>query len=219
MSSYTSTESVPRSTAADKPIKITRKAIDRVLSLFGVVLTAALVAAGALLMWGANFSADYVDEELSSQNITFPPAAVLEEEGRTDLLKHAGAFVNTGPEAEAYASFIDGHLANVADGATYADLGTPEREAQAAVAEARESGAPEAEIAALEQEANTISGQRNTLFKGETLRGLLLSAYAWATVGQIAFYAAIAAFVAAVAMAILTVLGFRHMRKLDHQEV
>jgi hypothetical protein len=205
-------------TVADQPVRITRKTIDRVLTLFGVVLTLALVVAGALLMWGANFSANYVDDELTAQNITFPPAEVLAEEGRDDLVKYGGEFVNTGPEAEAYASFIDGHLENIAGGATYADLGTPEREAKAALDAAKESGASEAEIAELEGEYNAVSGQRNSLFKGETLRGLLLSAYAWATVGQIAFYAAIGAFVAAVAMAVLTVLGFRHMRKLEHQD-
>ncbi|MFP5256901.1 MAG: hypothetical protein ACLGI8_13750 [Acidimicrobiia bacterium] len=214
----TFTESIPRSVVVDTSARITRKTIDRVLTLFGVVLTLALVVAGALLMWGASFSADYVDDELSSQNITFPPAEALAEEGRDDLVKYGGEVVNTGPEAEAYASFINGHLEGIADGATYAELGTPEREAKAALDAAKESGASEAEIAKLEGEYNSISGQRNTLFKGETLRGLLLSAYAWATVGQIAFYAAIGAFVAAAAMAVLTVFGFRHMRKLEHQE-
>lgn len=218
MSTFSTTESIPRSATTDKPVALTRKAIDRVLTLFGVVLTVALVVAGALLMWGANFSADYVDDELSSQNITFPPAEALAEEGRDDLVKFGGEFVNTGPEAEAYASFINGHLEGIAGGATYADLGTPEREAKAALDAAKESGASEAEIAKLEGEYNAVSGQRNSLFKGETLRGLLLSAYAWSTVGSIAFYAAIGAFVAAAAMAILTVLGFRHMTKLSKHE-
>src|SRR5690606_25290852 len=148
----------------------------------------------------ANFSADYVDDELSSQNITFPPAAALEEEGRTDLLKYAGEDVNTGAEAEAYASFIDGHLVNIADGMTYADMGAVENEAKAALAEAQESGATEAELAALQGEVDKVAGQRNTLFKGETLRGLLLTAFAWSTVGTIAGYAAIASFAAAFLM-------------------
>lgn len=218
MSTFSATESIPHNPPADVPVRITRKTIDRVLSLFGVVLTLALVVAGALLMWGANFSADYVEDELSSQNITFPPAEALAEEGRDDLVEYGGEFVNTGAEAEAYASFINGHLQNVAGGATYADLGTPETEAREALAAAQESGASDSEIAALEEEYNTVRGQRETLFKGETLRGLLLTAYAWSTVGQIALYAAIGAFVAAVAMAVLTVLGFRHMRKLERQE-
>ena len=167
----------------------------------------AFFVAGALLMWGSNFAADYVDDELSSQNITFPPADALEEEGRTDLLKYAGEDVNTGDEAEAYASFINGHLQGIADGATYADLGTPEREANAAVEAAVAEGADEATVAELEADAAAISGQRNSLFKGETLRGLLLTAYAWATVGRIAGIAAFAAFAAGALMLVLVVLG------------
>lgn len=216
MSTMTSEHTEP--SVADKPVRITRKTIDRVLTLFGVVLTLALVVAGALLMWGANFSADYVDDELTAQNITFPPTEVLEEEGRDDLAKYGGEFVNTGPEAEAYASFIDGHLENIAGGQTYADMGDTVNAARAELTAAQEAGASEDEIAELEATVGQLNGQRDSLFKGETLRGLLLSAYAWATVGQIAFYAAVGAFVAAIAMAILTVLGFLHMRKLEHQD-
>lgn len=197
----------------DAPITVNRRRIDQVLIGLGLVLTVALAVAGALLMWGSNFAEDYVHDELSSQNIFFPPAAALEEEGRTDLVKFAEKQVTTGDHAEAYASYIDGHLQETADGMTYAELGTPERAARAAVADAKEAGASEEEIATLQGELDTISNQRNTLFKGETLRGLLLSAYAWSTVGSIAGIAAIAALVAAVAMAVLVVLGFVHMRR------
>ncbi len=199
---------------AEPVVALKRRTIDSILIAFGAVLTVALVVAGGLLSWGSSFSADYVNDELSSQNIAFPPAAALEEEGRTDLLELAGADVNTGPEAEAYASFIDGHLEGIADGATYADLGTPERAANAAVEAAKADGADAATIEELEGEAAAITGQRNTLFKGETLRGLLLSAFAWATVGQIAGYAAIGAFAAGAVMLLLVVLGIRHHHKV-----
>lgn len=204
--------------ASEPPLVLKRRTIDSVLIAFGAVLTAALLVAGALLTWGANFADDYVGDELSSQNITFPPAAALEEEGRDDLVKYGDEFVDTGKEAEAYASFINGHLAGIADGATYADLGTPEREAKAAVEAAKADGASEAEIAALQGEADAISGQRNTLFKGETLRGLLLTAYAWATVGSIAGYAALGAFIAGGLMFVLVLLGLRHHHKVVVQE-
>jgi hypothetical protein len=198
-------------------VTLTRRRIDTMFIALGAVATVVLFVAGGLLTWGANFAKDYVDDELSSQNISFPPAAALEEEGRTDLLEFAGQAVNTGPEAEAYASFIDGHLQNIADGATYADLGTPEREANAAVAAATDRGASESAIAELQADADTISGQRNTLFKGETLRGLLLSAFAWSTVGRVAALAALAAFVAAAAMLVLVALGLRHHHKVVTQ--
>ena len=65
----------------------------------------------------------------------------------------------------------------------------------------------------LQEDAATITGQRNTLFKGETLRGLLLSTFAWSTVGRIAGIAAFAAFLAAGLMLVLVVLGVFHHRK------
>lgn len=202
----------------DTPVvALKRRTIDSILIAVGAVLTVALVVAGGLLMWGSNFAADYVEDELTSQNITFPPAEALEAEGRTDLVKFGGESVDTGPKAEAYASFIDGHLQNTADGLTYAELGGPERAANGAVAEAVEAGADDATIAELEAEAAEISGQRNTLFKGETLRGLLLTAYAWATVGTIAGYAAYAAFAAGAVMLVLVLMGLRHHRKVVQQ--
>ena len=195
-------------------VALPRRTIDAILIAVGAVLTAALLVAGVLLLWGSSFSADYVDDELSSQNITFPPAEALEEEGRDDLVQYGGEQLDTGKEAEAYASYIDGHLEGIADGLTYAELGGPEREARAAVEAAEAEGASEAELASLREEANGLSEQRNTLFKGETLRGLLLSAYAWATVGEIAGYAAIGAFVAAAVMLVLVILGIVHHRKV-----
>ena len=209
--------SMRSASAAEPTVALKRRTIDSVLISIGAVATAAFVVAGALLMWGSNFSADYVDDELASQNITFPDAASLEEEGRTDLLKFAGEDVNTGDEAEGYASFINGHLQGIADGATYADLGGPEREANAAVEAAKADGADEATIAELEGEAAAITGQRNTLFKGETLRGLLLTAFAWATVGKIAGYAAFAAFAAGGVMLVLVLFGMRHHHKVVQQ--
>ena len=135
------TKSDTRTTPVEPTVALKRRTIDSVLIGFGAVFTVVLLVAGALLTWGSNFAADYVDDELSSQNIAFPPAAALEEEGRTDLVKYADESVNTGPEAEAYASFINGHLEGIADGATFADLGTPEREANAAVETAIADGA------------------------------------------------------------------------------
>lgn len=199
---------------AEPVVALPRRTIDGILIAVGAVLTVAFLVAASLLTWGSNFAADYVDDELSSQNITFPPAAALEEEGRDDLVKYAEEAVNTGPEAEAYSSFINGHLQGIADGATYADLGTPVREAKAAVEAAKTEGASEARIAKLQADADAVSGQRDTLFKGETLRGLLLTAFAWSTVGRIAGYAAIAAFAAGGLMLALVLLGMRHRHEV-----
>ncbi len=200
--------------AVQPVVALKRRTIDSVLIGLGAVITVVLVVAGGLLTWGANFSNDYVADELSSQNISFPPAAALEEEGRTDLLPFAGEAVTTGPEAEAYASFIDGHLQGIADGATFADLGAVEREAGAAVEAATADGASATQVAELQGEADAVTGQRDSLFRGETLRGLLLSAFAWSTVGRIAGIAAIVAFAAAGALLVLVGFGLRHHHKV-----
>ena len=208
-----SREMTDTGTTAAPVLVLKRRTIDTVLISLGALATIVLLIAGGLLTWGYNFSDGYVHDELSSQNITFPSAEALTEDGRTDLLEFAGDKLDTGKEAEAYASYINGHLEGIADGATYADLGTPEREAKAAVTAATEAGESQATIDELKATATAVTGQRDSLFRGETLRGLLLSAYAWSTVGTIAGIAAIGAFVAAAITAVLVALGFRHHRK------
>lgn len=211
----TSNHAVTQSEKIAAPVvALKRRTIDSVMIAGGIVFTAALVVAGSLLTWGSHFSADYVAKELGSQHISFPPAAELKTEGRTDLLAFGGRTVDTGKEAEAYASFINGHLQKIGGGATYADLGTPESAAKAAVTAATAKGADAASVAKLQGAADAITGQRNTMFKGETLRGLLLSAFAWATVGQIAAYAAFGAFLAGAVMLVLVLLGLRHHHKV-----
>ena len=60
----------------------------------------------------------------------------------------------------------------------------------------------------------TVAQQRQTLFMGETLRGLLLNAYAFGKMGQIALIAAITAFVAAGLLLVLSALGYAHLRRV-----
>jgi hypothetical protein len=206
-------ESVPQAAPAQPVVAVKRRTIDKVLISIGILAAVVFAVAGGLLWWGHSFASNYVSDELSSQNISFPSAAALTEEGRSDLVKFADQQVTTGKEAEGYASFINGHLQGIADGATYADLGAVESAAKADVKAAVEAGDSQAKVDELQATADGITGQRNTLFKGETLRGLLLSAYAWSTVGTIAGIAAIAAYAAAAIMAVLVVLGIVHHRR------
>jgi hypothetical protein len=215
------TESLPAEGQVDtKPVQkekvvgVKRRTVDAVLIALGAVVTVVLFVAGGLLTWGSRFANDHVSDELTAQNIFFPERAALEEEGRTDLVGYAGEQVTSGNEAQAYASYIGGHLEGIADGATYADLGAPERAAKAEVQTAIDNGADEATVADLQAKADDITNNRNTLFKGETLRGLLLSTYAWSTIGRIAGIAAITAFVAGFAMLVLVILGFVHRQRL-----
>lgn len=200
----------PPQTAASDEIHLRRRTIDTVLIAAGTVVAIVLAVAGALLTWGNNFADDYVGRELDSQNIVFPDAAALEAEGRTDLLDYAGQQVDTGREAEAYASYIGGHLEETGGGLSYAELGATQREARAALQEAIDSGADQATVDELQAALDQVNSQRETMFKGETLRGLLLSTYAWSTIGQIAGIAAVVAYVGAALMAVLVVLGIVH---------
>ena len=129
------------------------------------------------------------------------------------MFGYAGQQVTTGTGARAYASFIAHHLDGIANGATYADLGAPESAAKAQVETAKDAGQSTAAVAELQAKADVITNQRNTLFKGETLRGLLLSTFAWSTIGRIAGIAATVAFVAAGVMTLLVILGVFHLRK------
>ena len=192
-------------------VRLPRRNIDKILVAFGVIAAVVFVVAGGLLTWGANFSNDYVHDELASQNVFFPDRAALEEEGRDDLVGYAGEQVTTGKEAEAYASYIQGHLDEIAGGKTYSQI--DDRGAAAAVTEAKESGASEDEIAELQATADQLKSQRDSLFRGETLRGLLLSSYAWSTIGRIAGIAAWVAFAGAAVMAGLSVAGEAHLRR------
>jgi hypothetical protein len=192
-------------------VRLPRRTIDKLLIAIGIVATVVFAVAGGLLAWGANFSNDYVYDELSSQNVVFPDEASLREEGRDDLVQYADEQVTTGPEAEAYASYINGHLQGIADGQTYSEI--DDRGAAQAVVEAEEAGASEAEIAELQATADELRAQRDSLFRGETLRGLLLSAFAWSTMGRIAGIAAWVAFAAAAVMAALVAAGIVHLAR------
>lgn len=192
-------------------IRLHRHTVDKVLVGMGLIAAIVFAVAGGLLTWGATFSDDYVGRELGSQNVFFPDKADLVEEGRTDLVKYAGQQVTTGPQAEAYAGYIEGHLEGIADGKTYSEI--DDRGAAAAVTAAQEAGASEAEVAELQATADQLKGQRDTLFKGETLRGLLLSAFAWSTIGRIAGIAAWVTFAGAAVLLALVVAGTIHLRR------
>jgi hypothetical protein len=192
-------------------VRLPRRAIDKLLVGFGVIAAIVFAAAGGLLTWGADFAGDYVHDELASQNVFFPDEASLREEGRDDLVKYADEQVSNGDEAEAYAGYIGGHMEGIADGKTYAEI--DDRGAAQAVVDAEEAGASEAEIADLQATADELRAQRDSLFRGETLRGLLLSSYAWATIGRIAAIAAVVAFAGAAVMVALVVAGLVHLRR------
>jgi hypothetical protein len=56
------------------------------------------------------------------------------------------------------------------------------------------------------------------MFQGETLRGLLLSSYAFWTLGSIAGWGALAAFIGAGLLLILAIFGLIHSRRVGPSE-
>jgi hypothetical protein len=151
-------------------------------------------------VWANNFIEDQVTTQLSQQNIFFPPKGEATADPRIGpyINQYAEQQLVNGEQAKAYADhFIKVHLDESTGGKTYSELSTISRE-----------NPDDAEAAALVQ----------TAFRGETLRGLLLNAYAFWKMAEIAMYAAIAAFVGAGLMLLLSIAGFVHLRRVDPAE-
>jgi hypothetical protein len=152
----------------------------------GLALALVLAVAGGLLTWGSAYIHNTVHNELAAQKIYFPPkAAFAHPKAGTEITpsmipivsQYAGQQLLTGQQAEVWADhFISVHLQEMAPGQTYATLSAK----------------------SLAQPKNTaLAGLVQTVFRGQTLRGLLLNAYGWWKVSQIAYIAAIVAFVLA----------------------
>jgi hypothetical protein len=152
------------------------------VAIAGFAAAAVLLAAGGLLTWGSAYVHNTVQNQLAAQQIYFPPqAAFAHPKAGSEITpsmipsvsQYAGQQLLTGQQAEAYADhFIAVHLAEIGGGKTYAQLST---EAQA------------------QPNNTTLAGQVATVFKGTTLRAMLLDAYGWWKVSQIMYIVAITA--------------------------
>ena len=162
-----------------------------------------LAFCAGFLFWGNSFIHNQISTELTAQQIYFPAAtdksiAVLPGADAAAMTVYAGQQLTTGEQAQVYANhFIGVHLNEVAGGQTYSQMSAK---------------------AMANPTDQKIAGQVATLFKGETLRGLLLNAYGWWTIGTYALYAAIglavAAFAVIVALAFEVFLWLRERRKV-----
>jgi hypothetical protein len=146
------------------------------LATAGAALAAMLLIAGGLLVWGSAYVHNTVQGQLAAQQISFPPAsAFAHAKAGTEITpsmipsvsQYAGQQLLTGQQAEAYADhFIAVHIANMGGGKTYSQLSA----------------------ASIAQPKNTaLAATVNTVFKGETLRSMLLNAYGWWKVSQITY--------------------------------
>ena len=132
--------------------------------------------------WASGFATSQVQSQLAAQKITFPAAnsAAITSLPKADaaaMRVYAGQDLTTGAQAETYADhFIKVHLNEIGKGQTYSQVSA-------------------ASMAAPNNTA--LAGEVQTLFRGSTLRGLLLNSYGWWQIGQYALYAAIGLTVAA----------------------
>ena len=186
-----------------------RSAFDKLISWMGVAVAAVLLAVGGLTAWANSYIDDQVHDQLSMQGITMPEGEALASLPKADadaLKQYAGSPLDTGPEATAYANhYILAHMNGMADGQTYNDISgqyismTDEQKAS--------------------EEGQALGQLRQTMFMGNTLRGLLLYGGAFATMGTIAGYASIAAFLGGAVLILLFIAGLVHAHRARKAEL
>jgi hypothetical protein len=176
-----------------------RNTINKLVAVAGVLV----LALGGLLLWGSAYIHNEVTTQLAQQQVYFPPAsAFAHPKAGTEITpsmipsvsQYAGQQLLTGQQAQAYADhFIAVHLQEIGGGKTYAQLSE----------------------AAMAHPTNTaLAGQVQTVFRGDTLRSMLLNAFGWWKVSQITYIIALISFglgsIALLAGVIgLTQAGFR----------
>lgn len=163
--------------------KSQNQTVNKVFMYLSLVVALLLFAVGGLALWAHNFTSDMVKNELAAQKIYFPEkgSPALDPAIYPDLQQYAGQLVDSPEKAKAYANgYIGRHLKKVANGKVYAEVSA------------------EAQKDPTNQE---LQKQKQSLFQGETLRGMLLtSGYGFGTVGKVAGIAAYAAFIGSVVM-------------------
>ena len=150
------------------------------------------------------------------QRITFTPADKLtdEEKQATCIVTYAGQPLATGKQAECYANdFIGLHVKSTAGGLTYATLGDAQSALRAKIAAATAANATDPALPAMQKQLTDMTAQRETLFKGETLRGLLLTSFGFSVFGVKGEQAASVAYIAAAVLALLSIAGLIHAFK------
>ena len=173
-----------------------RKAWDRLVSTAALVVAIALLLVGGLAIYGGNFGQNNVRDRLEPELVTFPPFEAMTPEEKQAVGEFAGQQVTNGAQAQAFATYIGGHLEFINDGKTYAETS----------AAARVEGL-DPKVAA------DLSAKADVLFKGETLRSIMLNAYGWWTVATIALYVGYAMIALGILLGVLSILGFWHAKR------
>jgi hypothetical protein len=199
-----------------------RRTLDLLFSAGGVLLAGLLLVLGMVMTSNANFAKGYVKDQLSQQHITFKTADTLtaEEKQAPCLTKYAGLPLTTGKQAECYANeFIGLHVKTATGGQTYADLGVPQSALNAQIAAAKAANPNDPALVDLQAQLAKVTAQRETAFKGETLRGLLLTSFGFSVFGVKGGQVATVAYVAAALMVLLSIAGFAHAMRTPKNKV
>jgi hypothetical protein len=177
---------------------VKRSTLDKLISSTGLIVAAVLLAASAVLFYAHGFVHKQVHDQLAAEKIMFPSAGsegitALPAADATKVNQYAGQQLLTGAQAKVFAdNFIAVHLQKVGGGQTYAELSA------ASMANPTDQ---------------KLAGQVQTVFRGETLRGLLLNAYAFDTMATVANIAAVGALLSGALLLVLASLGFGHAAK------
>ena len=185
-----------------------RKSFDKIVTAVGFGLAVFLLIAAGLLNWGASFAADSVASQLEAQEITIPAATGNAEESAevTEFFAANGEKnLSNAKQAQMYADhYLGFHLSGMP---TYAAASSANRAARAALAESPNDETLKSEVAAK-------SAMVETVFKGTVLRGTLLTAYAFGTLGSIAGISALVSLAGSLVMLLLSILGLLHIRRV-----
>jgi len=188
-----------------------RRTLDLLFSIGGIGLAGLLLIIGVVMSSNADFSKKYVTDQLEQQKITFKTADTLTDEERQApcLVQYAGQTLTTGKQAECYANeFIGLHVKTSGKGRTYAEIGDDQTVVRAQIAAAQQSGATN--VADLQKQLTDLTATRETVFKGETLRGVLLTSYGFSELGTKADQAATVIFLGVILLTALSIAGFVH---------
>ena len=190
-----------------------RKTLDLIFSIGGGMLAVLFLVLGLVLMNQANFAKTYVKDQLSQQKIVFTPVKGLspEEKKVTCLVSNAGKPLTTGKQAECYANeYIGLHVTEINDGKTYSQSSGESRALAEKAKAAMEANPDDPAAIKLDADAKVAAAKVDSLFRGETLRGLLLTSYGFSVFGERAQQAALVSFLAFGVLFIATIAGFAH---------
>ena len=175
-----------------------RSTIDKVISTIGLIIATVLLVASIALFYTQSFIHNQVKGQLETEKIIFPAtgsAAInaLPSADKIAVSKYAGQQLLTGAQAEVFADhYISVHLNTIGGGNTYSELSQQ----------------------AIKDPTNTaLASKVETVFRGQTLRGLLLNAYAFDTMATVAFFAACGGAITSALLIILSLIGFSHSKK------